>query len=146
MDTIADNPKRKGSITELIVIAKLMEYGEVSIPYGNNARYDCILDINNTLIRIQIKTANVLDENRFTVPFANKRSNAGGNVRKVYTSEEVDYIATYHQDELYLFETGTHTNSMTISFNYPSNGLKNKINLAENYKASKILEQYQILE
>ena len=146
MKTIADNPKRKGSITELIVIAKLMEYGEVSIPYGNNARYDCILDINNTLIRIQIKTANILDENRFSIPFANNRSNACGNVRKIYTSEEVDYIATYLQDELYLFETGTHTNMMTISFNYPSNGLKNKINLAENYKASKILEQYQNLE
>ena len=137
-----DNPKRKGSITELQVMAKLMEFGEVSVPYGNNARYDCILDINNQLIRIQIKTAHYLDENRFTIPFANKRAGNTQNVRKVYTADEVDYIATSYKDVLYLFPTGEHTNTMTLSFHYPSNGLKNRINLAENYTAEKILSQY----
>ena len=43
-----------GYITELQVISKLMEYGDVSIPYGNNSRYDCILDYNGKLLKIQI--------------------------------------------------------------------------------------------
>ena len=44
--------KRKGRITELMVYAKLLKYGEVSIPYGDNCRYDCILDINNKMLKI----------------------------------------------------------------------------------------------
>ena len=53
--------KQNGSITELLVIAELMKYGIVSIPYGNNARYDCIFDFKNKRYRIQIKTAHILD-------------------------------------------------------------------------------------
>nr|DAH55243.1 MAG TPA: protein of unknown function DUF4468 [Caudoviricetes sp.] len=29
-----------------------MKYGIVSIPYGNNARYDCIFDFKNNRYRI----------------------------------------------------------------------------------------------
>ena len=135
-----DNTKRQGSIVELKVVAELLNFGEVSIPYGNNARYDCILDFQGKLLKIQIKTARMVDDNRFSIPFANTRSNAGGNVRKVYTAEQVDYIATYYRNQLYLFPTGNHTNSMTISFSYPENGLKKLINLADDYKVENILK------
>ena len=134
-----DNTKRDGSITELQVMAELLKFGEVSIPYGNNARYDCVLEIDGIFKKIQIKTAHKIDENRFSVPFVNKRSNRSGNVRKVYTIDEVDYIATYYCNQLYLFPTGNHVNKMTVSFSYPDNGLKQKINLAEEYKAENIL-------
>lgn len=137
-----DNTKRLGSIIELQVMAELLKFGEVSIPYGNNARYDCILEINGVFKRIQIKTARKVDENRFSIPFANTRSNRSGNIRKVYTVEEVDYIATYYCNQLYLFPVGNHTNTMMISFDYPANGLKQKINLAENYKAENILSNF----
>ena len=133
------NSKRISNIVELQVMSELLKYGEVSIPYGNNARYDCILDFNNHLLRIQIKTARYIDDNRFQIPFANTRSGANGSVRKVYTSNEVDFIATYYKNKLYMFPTGNCTNLMTISFNYPDNGLKNTINLAENYEGTYIL-------
>lgn len=134
------NLKRIGSITELKVIAELMEYGEVSIPYGNNARYDCILDIEGRLIKIQIKTAHKINDNKFSVPFCNKRIGKKENVRKIYTSDEVDFIATYYENKLYLFPTGNHTNLMTISYNYPTNGIKQPINLASDYYAEKFLK------
>lgn len=86
--------KQNGSITELLVIAELMKYGIVSIPYGNNARYDCIFDFKNKRYRIQIKTAHMLDAKRFIIPFKNKRLSANGSVSKTYTKDQVDFIAT----------------------------------------------------
>lgn len=129
-------PKRKGCIIELKVMAELLKYGEVSIPYGNNARYDCILDINGALKKVQIKTARRIDENRFCVPFAN----TSGCNRKPYSSNEVDYIATYYNKVLYLFpiELGAQ-NQFTLSFEYPSNGLRKCIHIASDFLAEKIL-------
>jgi len=43
---------KKGYIAELKVFSKLLEYGDISIPYGNNCRYDCIFDYNNRLYKI----------------------------------------------------------------------------------------------
>lgn len=141
-----NNTKRLGSITELKVMAELLRFGEVSIPYGNNARYDCVLEINGVFKKIQIKTAHKVDENRFSVPFANTHCNYSGNLRKTYTVEDVDYIATYYSNQLYLFPVGNHSNMMMISFEYPSNGLKKKINLAENYKVENILSNLLSLD
>lgn len=123
-------------------MSELLRFGEVSVPYGNNARYDCILENNGEFLRIQIKTARYVDENRFSIPFANTRSNKSGNVRKVYSAKDVDYIATYYNNQLYLFPVGNHTNMMMVSLCYPSNGLKQKINLAENYTAERILSNF----
>lgn len=139
-----DNTKRIGSITELQVMAELLKYGDVSVPYGNNARYDCILDYNNKFLKIQIKTACRVDENRFTVPFANRRTNRSGTVHKVYTQQDVDFIATYYEGKLYLFQTGKHVNLMTLSFRYPENGIKSTINLAKNYEADFVLHSLSI--
>lgn len=49
--------KIKGLTTELKVQAYLTELGyNVSIPLGEDCRYDLILDIDNLLLRVQIKT------------------------------------------------------------------------------------------
>ena len=132
--------KRKGSINELRVLAKLMEYGEVSIPYGNNARYDCILDKENDLIKIQIKTARKLDDNRFCIPCANLVSSGTyRGQRRVYTKEDADYIAASYFDQVYLIPTGLLTNEMTLSFEYPNNGLKKPIHIEKEYRIENVL-------
>ena len=132
----------RGQITELLVMAELMKYGNVSVPYGNNCRYDCILEKNGVFRRIQVKTARTLDDNRFLVPFSNNKIGHNKNTRKPYTKEDVDYIATYYNSKLYVFPIGSRVNAITISFEYPSNGLKKKINLAEDYEADKILKEF----
>lgn len=132
--------KRKGCITELKVITKLIEYGEVSIPYGNNARYDCILDHNGKLLKIQIKTAKRVDNNRFIIPFQNSITTKNISKKKRYTPEEIDYIATVIEDKVYLFPLIKSMTCMTISFKYPNNGMKSTIHLAEQYEINNILE------
>lgn len=136
------NRKRAGNINELVVIAKLMEYGEVSIPYGNNARYDCILDKDGELLRIQIKTARGIDENRFVIPAANTiAAGAGKNKRKPYTAEEIDFIASAYRGHVYLFPAGLVTNILTLSFEYPANGMLKPIRIEKEYRIENVWEQ-----
>ena len=43
-------------------MAKLLEFGYcVSVPFGNNARYDMIADVDGKLIRIQCKTGRTVN-------------------------------------------------------------------------------------
>ncbi|MGW1001767.1 group I intron-associated PD-(D/E)XK endonuclease [Streptomyces sp. NPDC002520] len=52
------SPKARGELTEAIVLAKLIEYGySVSMPFGDNRRYDMIVDDGRQLHRVQVKTA-----------------------------------------------------------------------------------------
>jgi hypothetical protein len=55
---------------------------------------------------------------------------AKGAVKKVYTPEQVDFIATIWKDQLLLIPvTGENKNMMHISEIYPTNGIKSTINL-----------------
>ncbi|MGV4984544.1 group I intron-associated PD-(D/E)XK endonuclease [Streptomyces sp. NRAIS4] len=52
------SPKARGELTEVVVLAKLIEYGySVSLPFGDNCRYDMIVDDGAGLHRVQVKTA-----------------------------------------------------------------------------------------
>ncbi|MFF9097594.1 group I intron-associated PD-(D/E)XK endonuclease [Streptomyces sp. NPDC014802] len=52
------SPKARGELTEAIVLAKLIELGYgVSMPFGDNRRYDMIVDDGHRLHRVQVKTA-----------------------------------------------------------------------------------------
>lgn len=52
------NSKTKGNISEAIILAHLLKSGHsISIPFGNNSRYDLILDDGAHLLRVQCKTA-----------------------------------------------------------------------------------------
>lgn len=131
------NPKQVGTITEMKVIVKLLELGQVSIPLGNNARYDCILDLNGKLIRIQIKTAKQVENDRFKVPLANKPGGKGK--RKQYTKENTDYIGTIIEDEVYLIDPDFGRSYITLSKFYPQNGLKQTVNLLSDFHYLKVL-------
>ena len=103
-----------GMSQELLFLSLLVNYGTVSIPYGNSGRYDCILDINGIYYRIQIKSLNKINEDTISIPFANSRLSANGSVKKVYTPDEVDYIGIVYENELYLFPTTMAQKSLTV--------------------------------
>lgn len=67
------NPKAVGELSEAEVIAHLVRTGRpVAIPFGNNQRYDLIVDEDGKLLRAQVKTGR-LDE-RGVVTFTEARS------------------------------------------------------------------------
>lgn len=56
------NTKQVGDVTEVRILAALIEAGySVSIPFGDNDKYDLILDTDDALHRVQCKTGWVED-------------------------------------------------------------------------------------
>lgn len=52
------NPKQVGTVTEARVFAALVaEFDTVLLPFGDNSRYDLVVDHAGTFLRIQCKTA-----------------------------------------------------------------------------------------
>lgn len=126
-----------GISQELLVLSQLVNYGAVSIPYGNSARYDCILDFNNNFYRIQIKSLNMLDEDTIVIPMGNTRlAGKGGVVSKTYTSDEVDFIAISYKNWIYLFNPDLATKSFTVRINKPTQYNQHWL---EDYRIDKVL-------
>ena len=54
------NSKAIGELSEGMILARLLQLGfAVSIPFGNNQRYDMIVDENGVLRRAQCKTGRI---------------------------------------------------------------------------------------
>ena len=132
--------KQTGTINELLVISELMKYGSVSKPIGDNDRYDCIFDYNGHLYKIQIKTACVQLNGSFYIPFCNRRQSKSGNVRKPYTSTQVDYIACMYKGEVMLVKVDDSiVGAMSFREQYPKNGIKSTVHLYSDYVIAKVI-------
>lgn len=143
------NTKQKGNLTELKCLTKFVELGySVSIPYGENSRYDFILDYNGELLKIQVKTAKLAqgtEENPETIEFAtcSMRYNSGGGQRVYYTKDEIDYFATWWDNEVYLVPVEECSVSKKLRFVPPKNGQRVGISFCKDYIAEKVLERRQ---
>ena len=135
--------KQKGNLTELQCITAFYELGyQVSIPYGENSRYDFIADIEGNLIRVQVKTSRVRKENEAIV-FACRSTNVntkGTNYHR-YTKEQIDYFATFWNGKCYLVPVEECSVEKVLRFCYPLNGQKKGITLAEDYELKKVLNR-----
>lgn len=85
-----------GELTEIEVMLAARRFGiNISIPFGNNLRYDQIWDVNGKLYRIQVKHARVSDDKSSF--YISGKSAAGGG----YNDSEIDAIVTIHNNVLY---------------------------------------------
>ena len=132
--------KQKGNLTELQCITAFYELGiPVSIPYGENSRYDFIADIKGNLLRIQVKTSSPLkgaEEDAFNFSCRSTRVNSQGNFSRRYTEEEIEYFCTYYQGECYLVPVSECSTAKTLRFTAPKGKV---VHLAQNY-----LLEYQV--
>ena len=132
--------KQKGNLTELQCITAFYELGySVSIPYGENSRYDLIADIEGKLIKIQVKTSSIKNGNAEAIEFScrSSRINSTGTINTRYTKSEIDYFATYWDNQCYLVPVEECSVTKTLRFCYPKSGQKVGISLAEHYTAEK---------
>lgn len=142
--------KHKGALTELQCITYLHSLGyTISIPYGDNARYDIILDTGKELLKIQIKTASLaIDTNdTYIVKTCSTGVNTSGTKVHSYTKEEVDYIGTFIKDKVYFIpieECGK--KERRLRFSPPLNNQKAKCNMAQDYEVEKILREREVKE
>ena len=82
--------QKKGDIAVSQAIASFTRLGyDVSIPLTESAPYDLIIDINNRLIRLQVKyTSSLLGE----VDLRNIHSNSTGYIVKKYSPNTYDWL------------------------------------------------------
>ena len=120
------NTKQKGNATEVRCLAEFIARGiNVSIPYGDCARYDFIIDYNNKLYRIQCKTATKEKEGVYKFSCRSCKTRATGNLTRSYNKEEIDFFCTYIENKCYLIPISeASTNSKTLRFVPTLNGTK----------------------
>ena len=129
--------KQKGNLTELQCLTAFYEAGcHVSIPYGENSRYDFIVDADGQLLKVQVKTSSPINENVDAISFSCRSTtyNSTGSKSVKYTSAEIDYFATYWEGKCYLIPVNECSNEKTLRFKVPSNGQVKGISFAADYE------------
>jgi hypothetical protein len=127
---------RKGDLTEAIVIAELTKRGvPVSIPFGDNERYDIVVEApNGGLFRVQIKTG-WLSDGTIRVKGHSQHTNSTGNTYKLYDSADVDSFVAYcyELEAIYWVPEDEFASSIHLRIEEPKQ-MKPSINWAEEYE------------
>lgn len=138
--------KQKGNITELECLLAFVKQGyKVSIPYGEDCRYDLVVDIKGHLYRIQCKTSKSLSNPEDGFKFKTKSVviTTHGAKESTYSEDEIDYFATMYEGQCYLVPVEECGNEKTLRFRYPANGQKKGISLAVNYTLEEVIKHFE---
>lgn len=116
----------KGTITELNVASYLLQLGYiVSQPLVQDTKYDLIVDIHHKLIRLQVKTARKNKNNITGESICFNCRSTTNNVReckqRYYSTDDVDYFATYWDNEVFLIPVNECSAEKTIWLTKPTN-------------------------
>ena len=143
MPQLFNETQIKGLTTELKCMEKFIEYGFiVSIPYGNNSRYDLLLDGGNgKYIRIQCKTAHLNENGSYTINTANSVSTMTKRIVKHYDSTQIDFIASIIEEQLVIIPVNLISNSKSKIFRteLPKFGAKSSCNLIQDFTVEKYI-------
>ncbi len=142
MAVLFNETQIKGLTTELICMQKFIELGYiVSVPYGNNSRYDLLVDNGATIWKIQCKTAKLNENGSYTIQTCNKVSTTTQRRVKHYTKDEIDFIASVIQNQLVIIpvELIEKTASKIFRTELPKYGAKSNCNLIEDFTVEKYL-------
>lgn len=126
---------RKGELTEAIVVAELKRrHVPVSLPFGDNERYDAVIETpQGDLLKVQIKTGR-LTEGKIEFHGKSQHTNSTGNVYKRYDGD-VDYFIVYCDeiDSMYLIQESSFEESISLRIEEPKQVHKT-INWAKDYE------------
>jgi len=91
------NTKFVGDVSEAKVIAAFVEAGySVSIPFGENHRYDLVVELGNVLSRVQVKTGRVR-KGAIIFNCSSSHTHRNGPHSRTYQGE-VEFFAVYCPD------------------------------------------------
>lgn len=132
-----------GNRNELYCLAKFEELGyECSIPYGNGAKYDFVVDVEGEFKRIQCKSASQVKKKNGELDDAiqiyciAQTTNTQKTTRHYYDKSQIDYFATYYKGKVYIIPVEECSTSKTLRFSAPLNN--QAYNKAEDYEIEKI--------
>ena len=131
---------QKGLITEMQVMLRFIQMGyDVSQPLNADSRYDCIVDVKGRLLKIQIKTAHPHPSTKDAIQIkcVSVTTSKQQNKSNGYTSKEIDYFATFWDNELYLIPIKECSTSKT--FHLTKHEIRSNWSYLEDYKAKEVL-------
>lgn len=131
-----------GITTELEVALKFIEKGYiVSVPYGNNSRYDLLVDTDSNIYRIQVKHASLNENGSYTIDTCNKVATTTQRKVKYYTKEDIDFIASIIENQLVLLpvELISGSRSKIMRTSLPTKGSTSKCNLIQDFTMEKYI-------
>ena len=117
---------------------------DCSIPYGDNSRYDIIVDVGDELLRVQCKSSSnpikngIRDLDAFHFSTVTQTTNTKETVRRRYDESQIDYFATAYDGKVYLIPVSECSTSKTLRLKPPTNG-SNVYNKAEDYLLENML-------
>lgn len=137
---IVDSTLIKGMTTELDCIRSFIAAGfQVSIPYGDCARYDFLADKDGKIIRVQVKSSSWTDETKtaFTFYARSTHINSKGVKQQRYDETQIDYLATFFEGKCYVIPVQECSITKTLRFVPPKTG---QLNFAADYELENVLK------
>ena len=137
--------KWKGILTEEFLKLWFLRKGfSVSVPVGDNDRYDFIVDFDGKLIKFQCKTGN-LTRNVGCLNFATAslKRNKTGSHRTNYTKQDIDYFCTMNPEteDVYIVPVEECGNEFNLRLSPPKNNALNQCHMATDYEGDKMIER-----
>ena len=132
---------QKGLITEMEVMLYFVKLGyAVSQPLNQDSRYDCILDVNGKLYKIQIKTSHLSAKTQNSIEFKTRSitTTVGHYKESTYNSDEIDYFATVWDNQVYLVPATQCSSSKTLHLSKETQ--RSNWSYAEDYLAKEVLK------
>lgn len=124
---------QKGDYTEAVVIAELQKRDiPVCMPFGDNERYDAVVEQEDDFLSIQIKTG-WLSDGKINFHCRSQHTNSQGNTYKKYDGD-VDFFVVYcHKlESMYLIAEDAFDSTMRLRVEEPQQRDRT-INWAEDY-------------
>ena len=133
----------KGEITEQQVAIEFLKLGlQVCKPLVQSSKYDFVVDIENKLYKIQVKTSTPKEENSY-IEFATSTShtNTRGTLNLTYSENDVDFFATMYNNECYLIPfSHCGKRAQRLRLVPTKNGQTTDIKFAKDYHLNDIVE------
>lgn len=140
------NSKDIGNIGEAKTLCKFVELGiPVYIPFGDNNKSDLIAEFNGKLNKIQVKTAEKIEDG--AVCFRTKATTRNSKSYKdsFYTKDEIDYFALYSMavDKIFLVPIeDVSSGFFTIRLNKPKNNQSKGVHFMNDYLIDNIFTAF----
>lgn len=111
------NTKKQGDVGLSFAIAYFSSKGHnVSIPLTDSQDYDLIVDIDDKLYKVQVKTSSYIRNNVYSVSISTKGGNRSYSTIKKFNNQMVDYIFILTENkDMYLIPTTILTNTSSIN-------------------------------
>lgn len=143
------DPKSKGERSEAHILAALLRAGKVVLqPFGDNQRYDLVIDEGGTFIRVQCKTARVIEDGG-AIEFRAYSSQAHrGKGRQNYRGQ-VELFGVYSPelDKVYLVPVdAVGTSTVFLRIRPSANGQTKGIRLAADFEFPTHSQVAQLVE